>query len=63
MKRLTLNDVKGICYILALYLLFMFSIVSILVLFDLATLANHIGFFKGISLLVAITTYFKIKRR
>ena len=53
----------SIGYVVILYVLTLFSIVSILVCFDLARIAEHIDLFKGLSLIVALIIYFKTRRR
>ena len=53
----------SIGYVVILYILTLLSIVSILVCFDLARIAEHIDLFRGLSLIVALIIYFKIRRR
>ena len=53
----------SIGYVVILYVLTLFSIVSILVYFDLARIAEHIDSIRGLSLIVALIIYCKIRRR
>ena len=54
-------------YVVILYILILLSIVSILVCFDLARIAEHIDLFKGLSLglslIFASVIYCKTRRR
>ena len=53
----------SIGYVVILYILILLSIVSILVCFDLARIAEHIDLFRGLSLIFALVIYFKTRRR
>ena len=53
--------ILSVGYVVILYVLTLFSIVSILVCFDLVRIAEHIDLFRGLSLILALVIYFKIK--
>ena len=63
MKRIYMKHIFEILQVVVLYVLTLFSIVSILVCFDLARIAEHIDLFRGLSLIVALIIYFKTRRR
>lgn len=55
--------ILSVIYVMILYVLTLLSIIFILVCFDLARIAEHIDLFRGLSLILALVIYFKIRRR